>query len=363
MERLLQSLKKIDRTVLFLIGVLIVIRIFLPTGVKYGLNWFLDKKMDTYQGRVEDVDLAVYRGAYQLEGLKIWKRTLGEEIPLVDIHRIDLSLAWRAIFKGKLLGDITITEPQINLLDSADKSKEQFGKDEDWKVVISRLIPIEIESLKVTDGQLRFQNRDFKVPIELLADQIEIRATNIRNTERKKETLPSDVGVSARLQKDATAHLKGKVDAVSRIPAFDLNFSLKDLNLVKFNKFFVAYGPFTFTSGTFSMFSEIATKDNQVAGYVKPFIEKADIVDSKEKYISPKHVIYEIGLAIANLVVRDFKQKNAATKIEFKGNAKDPELDKWGAFKSAIENGFGTALKEKVDGSISLKDVPKKKKK
>ncbi|MNT58826.1 hypothetical protein D3C72_1962900 [compost metagenome] len=68
-----------------------------------------------------------------------------------------------------------------------------------------------------------------------------------------------------------------------------------------------------------------------------------------------------MGLAIANLVVRDFRQKNAAAKIEFKGNAKDPDIDKWGAFWSAIENGFGTALKERIDGSVSLRNVPKEK--
>jgi len=362
MKSLLDYLKKIDRTVLLLIGVLVVIRIFLPVGIKYGINWYLDKKLSTYQGRIEDLDLAFYRGAYQIEGLKIWKRSLGEETPLVSITRIDISLAWRALFRGKVLGDLKITEPKINLVDSAEKKKDQFGEDEDWKAIVARLVPIEIESLKINDGEVRFLNRDFKVPIELLVDQIEISATNIRNTERKKEALPSEVNVTARLQKDATAHLKGRMDAVSRVPAFDLNFSLKDLNLVKFNKFFVAYGPFTFTSGNLSVFSEVATKDNQVAGYVKPFIEKADIVDSKEKYISPKHVLYEMGLAIANLVVRDFRQKNAATKIEFKGNAKDPEINKWGAFWSAIENGFGTALKERIEGSVSLKDVPKKKK-
>jgi Uncharacterized protein involved in outer membrane biogenesis len=361
MEKLVRYLKRTKKTVIVVILILVVIRIFLPVGIKYGINWYLDKKLDTYQGRIEDFDLALYRGAYQIEGLKIWKKEVGEDLPLIYVKRIDLSLAWRALFKGHLLGDLDIQEPVIALVDSKEKEKKQTGVGEDWKAIVGRLIPIEIESLTIDNGEVKMVNRDFKVPLEILVDQIDVKANNIRNTESKKATLPSDVIASARLQKDATAHLKGKMDAVSKIPAFDLSFTLEKLDLTKFNKVLITYVPFTFTSGRFSMYSEIATKNNQVIGYVKPFLEDADIIDAKESFISGKHVLIEIGVAVTNLVVRDFKQKNAATKIEFKGNVKDPEIDKWGAFWTAIKNGFGDALKERLDNSISIKDVPKKK--
>ncbi|MFM6930542.1 MAG: DUF748 domain-containing protein [Bdellovibrio sp.] len=339
---------------------LIGLRVFLPTGVKYGINWYLDKKLENYQGRINDFDLALYRGAYQIQDLKIWQRNKSEKDPLVTIKEIDLSLAWRALFQGKLLGDLKVKEMVLEFIDSEDKKKKQFGTEEDWKTVVGKLIPIELESFKLTDSSIRFFNHDFKVPVDLVVDRIQLEATNIKNTDRSKELLPSTVLASGRIQKDADINGKGRVNLLAKIPTFEAKVTLNKLDVTKLNKFFLGYGPFTLSSGHFSLFAEASTKDNKIVGYIKPFFENIDVMSPHEKYDSPKRFFNEVAIAWANMLLRNGETKTVATKIEFQGAAMSPDVNKWGALWTSLRNGFIEALKKQLDNTISIKDVPKK---
>ncbi|WP_413944040.1 DUF748 domain-containing protein [Bdellovibrio sp. HCB-162] len=354
-------LRKIPIAIWVLILVLILVRIFLPVGVKYGINWYLGQKLQNYEGHLDDFGLALYRGAYQFEGLRLWKKGKSAKDPLIEIKHTDLSLAWRALFKGKLLGDLKVDGVLLNLVDSQEKKKQQFGGGEDWKTVVGKLIPIELESFKLTHGEVLFVNKEFKVPVKIVMDEINAEATNIKNTDDRKELLPSTVQASARLQKSAKLHAEAKINLLSRLPAFESKFKLDKLDVTKLNDFFLAYGSFTVHSGKFSLYGEVSTKENMVKGYVKPFFENLDVMSPKEKFESPKRFFNEVAIAWANVFLRNSKDHTVATKIEFEGASKAPNINKWGAFWESLRNGFVEALKKQLDEKITIKDVPKKK--
>ncbi|MFS4461007.1 DUF748 domain-containing protein [Bdellovibrio sp. HCB2-146] len=362
MKRLVEYPRHILMTILIFILFLILLRIFLPVGAKYGINWYLDNKLKNYQGHIEDFDLALYRGAYQVEGLKIWKRTSSAKNPFLSVKQIDLSLAWRALFSGKLLGDLSIDEMKLVMLDSDKKDKKEFGEGEDWKTMAGKIVPIELESLQIRNSEVHMMNRDFKVPIDVVLDKVMLEASNIKNTNDSKELLPSTVSATARFQKSAALKAKARMNLISKIPAFEAKAQLEKLDITKLNQFFKAYGPFTFTSGRFSVYTEVSTKNNRVVGYVKPFFENLDVISENENFGSPKRFFNEVGLAMGNLLIRNRKEKTVATKIEFVGAAMSPDVDKWGAFWSSLRNGFVEALKRSLENTISIKDVPDTKK-
>ncbi|QDK36306.1 DUF748 domain-containing protein [Bdellovibrio sp. NC01] len=362
MKNLLHSLSRVSKTVWIIILLLVGIRILLPYGCKYAINWYLGNKMESYKGHIDDFDLALYRGAYQIQDLKIWKKTLTPKNSFVEVKNIDLSLAWRALFKMKLLGDLEIDGAKIDLVDSDNKKKKQLGKgEEDWKTIVGKLVPIELESFKMTRSELHLINRDFKAPVDVVLDRIEIHATNIKNTDDSKEVLPSTVTASARLMKNAPVHADAKINLISKVPAFEAKLKMDKLDLTKLNDFFLAYGPFTFTSGKFSIYSEVTTKDNKIKGYVKPFFENIDVISDQEHFDSAQRFFNEVGLAMANLILRNRNNKTVATKIEFEGASHGPDVDKWGAVWTSLRNGFVEALRKTLDNTISIKDVERKK--
>ena len=75
----------------------IVLRISLPPVLKSYVNASL-AEMGPYTGRVEDVDVALVRGAYTLHRLRIVNNRADGEIPFLDLPAMDISIDWRALF-------------------------------------------------------------------------------------------------------------------------------------------------------------------------------------------------------------------------------------------------------------------------
>ncbi|MBC7370396.1 MAG: DUF748 domain-containing protein [Bdellovibrionaceae bacterium] len=359
MKKFLHELSFTGKILLGLLLFLIVIRIFIPYGVKRGLNYYLANKIESYEGHIADLDLSLWRGAYQIEGLRLWKKGSNQNDPLIAVREIDLSLAWRALFKGEILGDLRVTQLNLQFTDSKSEEKKQNGTDEKgWNEVIQKLIPISIESAKCMECQVHFVNRDFKAPIDVVADQLELSAFNMRNVDSKNEILPSTFRLTGRFQGDSNFRFAGKFNALADPMAFNIDADMKDFTLEKLNPFLLVYGPFTFAKGKLSIYAETATKDGKIKGYVKPFLDNVKMVKNEEKFISFKHGTYEFVLGAANLLFRS-SEKDVATKVEFEGPIKSPDINIWGAVKTAFKNGFGQPLDKGVEHSIGIKDVPK----
>jgi hypothetical protein len=103
------------KVVLGLIIVLIVFRLFLPGIVKNYVNNKLNA-LPGYTGHVDDIDISLYRGAYVIKGLLLKKKTDPAKYPFLAIVEADLAVEWRALFKGRLVGEVVLNHPAINIL-------------------------------------------------------------------------------------------------------------------------------------------------------------------------------------------------------------------------------------------------------
>ncbi|MFP4540733.1 MAG: hypothetical protein ACLFR7_03795, partial [Opitutales bacterium] len=81
--------------------------------VRFTLPYFLRSQanvrlaaMKGFHGHVEDLDLALWRGAYRFEGLTLERRVDGEREPFLEADVIDFSLAWSALLKGRMRSEI-----------------------------------------------------------------------------------------------------------------------------------------------------------------------------------------------------------------------------------------------------------------
>lgn len=360
MRKIVNYVLNMNKFLLAIILLLIAIRIVLPYAILHGMNYYLANKIESYQGHVADFDLSLYRGAYQVQGMKLWKKGTSPYKPLIDVGEIDLSVAWRALFKGEFLGDLRVEALKVYITDSEKAEKKQTGAEEkDWKKVLADLFPIDFESVRIADSEVHFVNNDYRIPVDVMVDQIMLSANNLKNTDDKKEILPSSATLTARLQKNANLVAKGKFNVLRDPLAFDMNAEMKDFDLTTLNKFFLVYGPFSFARGKFSLYSEVAVKDGQIKGYAKPFFENAKMVASQEHFMSFRHGLNEFVIGTANLILRDH-EKDAATKVEFAGAMKKPDINIWGAVWTALKNGFGKPVPEKLDNEIDINSVGKK---
>jgi hypothetical protein len=59
-----------------------------------------------YHGWVDDIDIALYRGAYVINGLHLYKN--GNKQPMLDFPKTDISIEWKSLFKGRIVSEIEL---------------------------------------------------------------------------------------------------------------------------------------------------------------------------------------------------------------------------------------------------------------
>jgi len=114
MKKFLQHVKLPYLIVAIVIAAVLVIRLALPGIVKNYVNKKLND-LPGYTGHVDDIDISLLRGAYVIKGLLLKKKTDPAKYPFLAIHRTDLSIEWKAIFKGRLVGEVIMDEPVIHI--------------------------------------------------------------------------------------------------------------------------------------------------------------------------------------------------------------------------------------------------------
>lgn len=144
----------------FFIGlavVLIVVRIMLPFWVRDYVNKTLNE-LEDYRGHVEEVDLALWRGAYKIREIKIVKRSGDVPVPLFTAPLIDLSVEWAALFHGALVGEINFVKPKVNFVHAPSEEDTQVGLEESWTQKVRKLFPLKINRLTVDGGEVHFRD-------------------------------------------------------------------------------------------------------------------------------------------------------------------------------------------------------------
>jgi hypothetical protein len=353
--------------IIFAIVVLgIAVRIAMPPVIKHYLNNYL-AKMESYTGHIGDFDLSLWRGAYQIEEFTLKRKTAKGDIPFVDVPKADINVAWKALFRGKFQVDLDIKNPKVNFTDSKKKSEKQLGveaKKETWQDLLDKLVPFNLESLKISSGEIHFKNPEIKPGIDIFLNEINFTAHNIHNSKKQDGALFSSYDLTAKAQNHANIKSNGKFNILKEPIDFDMNLALEALDLRQLNPFLKSYIPLDLTSGTFNFYMELAAKDSAIKGYLKPMFKNMDVrAGEREEDGSLKEFGFEILSAVVNGILHNFKNKTLATKIPIEGSLKDPKLGLWEAFKIAVKNGFGEPdVAPKVDNEISLKDAEKEKK-
>src|SRR5690606_39605074 len=100
-SRFVDKLKKAPKKILIALGILIIVLILIRIALTYVVKDYVNKELDNipeYKGSIEDVDINLWRGAYQIQGVKLLKTTGKIPVPFFSADEIDLSVEWGAIF-------------------------------------------------------------------------------------------------------------------------------------------------------------------------------------------------------------------------------------------------------------------------
>jgi len=327
---------------------ILVVRIALPGMVKNYVNKKLNE-LPGYNGHVDDIDIALLRGAYVIKGLELRKKTDPAKYPFLQISHTDLSLEWKSLFKGRLVGEVNMDRPVIHILATEDLSKEP-SKDS-WDKTVKALMPITINKLQITNGRFAYLDFEKKPNVNLHIDELNLTALNLANVQKMNDPLPSDVSLTGISIGKGKLKMKAKVNVLKELPDFDMGMSLTNVNLLALNGFLEANIKFDIERGDLDVFSKLKMTDGQVNGFVKPFVKDLKVLNVKKDIKKKGGVLRVIKKAVVGLftkVVENPKTKKIATVVPIKGNIKDLKTNGWAAFVGFLRNAFVQAFKESI---------------
>jgi hypothetical protein len=341
-----------------IIVLLVVLRIALPYVVKAYVNKTL-QNMESYTGHVDDIDLALYRGAYVIKDLNIFKINGEKKLPFISIKKTDLSIQWKSVFKGSIVGEVICLNPVVNFAFANSDTKSQDGTEEDWTNLIKELLPIKINRFEVAKGTVNLINGISEPSTDVKFTNFNATIENIRNVIDKNVKLPSPVRATADLEGlGGNMVLNANMQLLKEIPDLEYDLKILDMEAVKLNPMAEYYGDINFEKGKISLVSELAIKDQQILGYFKPIGNVVKVFKFKEdEKRSPKRYVKELGVEIGKIALTNFKKNQVASRIPIKGNIDKVQTSFWPIFFSSLSNAYRKAFLKKVEAKTFFTEL------
>lgn len=330
-----------------LLAALLLLRLLLPDLVRDTINARL-ASMGEYSGQVDEVGLAIWRGAYTLEGLRIIKDGGDVPVPLLEAPAVDISVSWNDLFRGAVVAEVGFQSPVLHFVDGFTGGDSQTGTGVDWRTRLAGLVPIRIDEVVVREGRVVFHNFVSDPPVTMEATQVEASVDNLTNVRAAEGDRVAELAATARLFGSADLEASASFDPIGSPDSFSFALRILDIDLTRINDLARAYAALDFESGNGEFVMELEARDRRLTGYAKPLLQNLQIFswrsDVREGSRNPLRIAWE---ALAEGVTRVFRNPPAdqfGTRIEIGGELGDAELGTWDAIVGILRNAFVEAL-------------------
>lgn len=348
------------RTTLQVLLAVVVLLILVRAALPFLVQWYVNKTLDEmpdYDGRIGEVDLKLWRGAYEIESIEIVKTSGKVPEPFFSCKRMELSVEWKALFQGAFVGEIFFQSPIITFVKGPTEATTQVGVDKPWLDVIDKLFPLDINRFEVAQGIVRYRDFHSTPKVDLEIDRIDMLATNLTNSLKLSKTLVADIKITGRMLKESALRSEIRFDPGTHRPTFDVDLKVEPLSLVRLNDFAEAYGGFDFERGTLEIAMELAAHEGNLKGYVKPLLDNVAVVDLKKDSKNPLGLIWESLVGGLSRLFRNQPHNRFATKIPINGTFKEPEIAIWATLGNILKNEFVRVFQGDLENTISLEDA------
>lgn len=336
-------------------SVLAAARIAMPSVVKHQVNERL-AAIPGYWGQVEDVGIALWRGAYKLDGLQILKIEGAGREPFFAARRIDFSIAWRELFRGKIVSDIFVDQPQLTFVTAGSASQKDL--DRRWQAVIQDIFPLEITQLEVKDGLVRYRDLTKQPHVDLFVRNAHVLATGLRNRGGERgEEFPAKINLEGDSLGGGRLALHVEADPLADQPHFHLSATIDQVNLPDLNESLRAYANVDVGRGTFRMAAEMAGKDGGFQGYVKPFFEDVDFKNIEDERKGVFSRVWENVVQGLAWLVKNKARDQVGTRIPFQGRFGDAKMGLGTTIVNLFRHGFIRAFNPTIEGSVKAHNV------
>ncbi len=342
-----------------LLLLLIVARIAAPLVIEHVLNEKLAALPD-YKGSIADVDLSLLDSEFAVDDLRLDKRKGEPEVPFLRVDRIEVDYRWDALFRGKIVADVEIDSPLLNVMPEATQKREptkQIEKDKEGQAItetVQTLLPTKIHHLHVRDGAVRFKDTKASPDVDLRLTRFNLFVSDLSNRAEPASRMPTRGRATATVQGSGRVRAQFRLNVYAEHPTFDLNLALRDLDVRELKDLTRAYAKVDPERGRAAFYAELVARDGRIRGYFKPMLDDVDILDTEggDKEDPWYRKAWEGTVGAVEEIFEDQKKDRAATRVPISGRVDSPGIGVWTTVTELIVNAFIEALRPGVEHSV-----------
>ncbi|HEX8522214.1 MAG TPA: DUF748 domain-containing protein [Tepidisphaeraceae bacterium] len=343
---------------LFFIGVLVAARVAMPRVLRWYVNRTIDQN-PLYDGKIGDIDVALWRGAYTIKDIRLVKTTGNVPVPFYSSRQLDLALQWDALLHGKLVGRVLMQEPELNFVDAPSDAQTQTGAGGPWLKIIQDLFPFRINRAQIVKGSIHFRAYQSQQPVDVYLSHLDANIDNLSNIRDQTAPLISTITAQGMAMDQANFEFNMKLDPFSYRPTFRMGLKLVGLDVTKTNALARSYGAFDFEKGYFDLVVEMDARHGAVEGYVKPLFRDLVVVSVQDvKEDNPVQLFWEAVVGTVTGVLTNQPRHQFGTLIPVRGDLEGgPQFNILATVGNVLRNAFIRAYLPRLNGSQNVEGL------
>jgi hypothetical protein len=340
---------------LILIG--LIARPFMPWAVRWYVNRTLDQSI-LYRGKIGDLNLHLWRGAYTIHDVRISKTTGDIPVPLFSTKQLELAVQWNALLHGRVVGQVVMAQPEVNFVDDPDPANSETGAGGPWLKMLRDLFPFDLNRAELHDGSIHFRTYQKAKPVDVYLSHVEASIDDLQNINHSMTPLLATVRASATAMDQGKLDFQMKLDPFSYNPTFHLALRLLGLDITKTNPLLETYGGFNVKRGFFDLVVDIDCKEGELDGYVKPLFRNMVIFDLVQdvKEDNGLQVFWQALVGGTAAIVTNYNRDQLGTLVPFTGELKSPGVDYLAAIGNVLRNAFIRAYLPRLEKTRQTED-------
>ncbi len=206
----------------------------------------------------------------------------------------------------------------------------------------------EITRLEVRRGIVRYRDLEQTPPIDLALHNVSATVDGLAfGAASADDRLPARADLHAFAPGSGHLRLVATGDPAARPPVFEIAAELSESDLTAYSELVNARLGVDVSAGKLHISFEATAKDGRYEGYLKPLISGAQFEEPNEGLLSTlwAKIVNTMSEALTNDETRQM-----GTRVPFSGNFEENDVEAWPTFIALLQNAFGRALREGVDG-------------
>jgi hypothetical protein len=245
------------------------------------------------------------------------------------------------------IGDLRLEDAKIDYVHSAATKPKEVRRAKKVAETAKEAhqdptVRVKVDHAKIAHSELGFVNEATDPDYRVFIADLDMDLANLGN---RLEEGTGVVNMTGKFMGSGHAELQGTFRPEKPRPDFDLNVKIVRTNVEAFNNVLRAYGDMDTHRGKFAFFSQLAVKNDEIHGYVKPLLKDVEVYDpeqDKDKPVTKK--IYEAVVGGVLGILENKPRNEAATVTDLSGPVENPQANTWQVVEKLVQNAFFKAI-------------------